>query len=520
MIAMRKALAELEQHTLTVSIVLSAIGALILVFLARYIDFHPDESIYYEAIPVSLRKDAGLFYNLYYSAFIDHIGGVTGARIASAFLGGGTLFFILLSVRKLGASIFWLGLISLVFILSYQAIFVFDRVRPEAAWWFLSSAMVYGLISIEKNVRWQSITFVVVIALLLPMNHQLSWFSCAFSAGYILMFTRLQVGIWSALLLTGALVSGALLNVAIRAVMISHDLGAAFHTILGSAGGGSLQNLSDYFHLVFVGSSIFLNDTAVYPNLYQVIGLEGSWVSHAFVQALFWLLMFILPFAAQNWRARYAVSFPLFAFLAFYLTGYYNPTYSAGFSLFAILAAIFLAVNGTIAMRKVVIGLCMISMLNGVSFLSTRVLNHGAASFFIVEQALSDLLDELPMVEKVALPERFLSLHIDRDFTVFSNFKNRLPEDLDLLIYDDYDHHMYHFVPDFKKVADEIIERAENMCLYKQFDYPVYLDDKLFPPLTRQEDSYKSNSQPGSWFFRNSVNYTIYVFQRCTQQDK
>jgi len=513
-------LAKLDRSAIGVSMALSVVSAWLLVLFSGYIDFHPDETIYYGAIPISMRNDAGLFYHLYYAFFSDNFGGVTGARTASAILGGGTLLFILLSLRKIGAGVVWLGLASIVFILSYQSIFVFDRVRPEAAWWFLSAAMVYGMISLEKKAYWYNYLFVTVIAFLLPMNHQLSWFASAFIGGYILIFTRIRVGALPAFLLVGAFVAGALLNAIIRALVVSHDLGEALQGMLGGASaGGGIQNFTEYFHLVFIGSSIFLNDTAAYPNLYQMLGLEGRWVSHAFFQALFWLLMFILPFGAKNWNVRYALAFPLFAFMAFYITGYYNPTYSAGFSMLALFMALFLAVNSKPVIRNVVIGLCMFSIFNGLSFITTRVVNHGEASFFKVEDKLSSLIDGVSGLKKIAVSERFLSLGEGRDFIFFTNFKDHIPQDLDLLIYDDYDYNMYKFVPNHAEMSEEIFERANSMCLREKFEYPVYLNDDLFSKIT-SEGPYRSDSVSGSWFFRNSVHYTIYVFKQCQSEER
>jgi len=500
--------------TIFLSVLLTIIGSAVFIFLANYIDFHPDESIYYDAIPISLRKDVGLFYSLYYTFFVDYLGGVRGARVASALLGGGSLFFILLSIRFIGGGIFWLGFTALAFILSYQSIFIFDRVRPEAAWWFLSTVMIYGLLAIEVKSSWFNAIIVMLVAITLPMNHQVSWFACLYSVGYILAFSRLKIGVIKSLVLVSSIALGVILNIIIRADILSIDPMPALATLLAGTGGGASQSIVDYFHLVFVGSPLFLNDTAVYPNLFGLIGFESRWATHAYIQTLFWLLMFALPFVAKSWRVRYAISFPLFAFILFYITGYYNPTYSAGFSLFSLLVAIFLAVNSSFRVKTIVILIGLFSILNGISFITTRILNHGEASFYIVEQKLKDILNERPTLQKVAVPERFLSLSRNKKFTRYSDFKDRLPKDLDLLVYDDYDYQMYGFVPNFSEVSEELIERAKSMCLLTQMKYPVYIGDKLFPA-QKQNEPYASDSKAGSWFFRNSVNYTIYVFEAC-----
>lgn len=513
MIFDKKSIVE-SKTTILLSLILATVGSAIFIYLAHYIDFHPDESIYYDAIPISMRKDVGLFYSLYYTFCVDYFGGVSGARVASAVLGGGSLFFILLSIRLIGAGAFWLCFISLIFILSYQSIFIFDRVRPEAAWWFLSTMMIYGLLAFEVKSSWLRAAFVMFVAILLPMNHQVSWFACLYSVGYILAFTRLKIGLVNSLVLVSSIALGVILNVIIRANILSVDPMPVLATLLAGTGGGIPQSIADYFHLVFVGSPLFLSDTAVYPNLYELIGLESRWATHAYIQTLFWLLMFALPFITKSWRVRYAISFPLFAFILFYITGYYNPTYSAGFSLFSLLAAIFLAVNSSSKVKGTLILIGLLSILNGMSFITTRVLNHGEASFYIVEQKLQDIIDKRPTLEKVALPERFLSLSRNKKFTRYSDFKDQLPEDLDLLIYDDYDFQMYTFVPNFAEVSEEIIERAESMCLFTQMKYPVYIGDKLFPTQKKREP-YVNETKAGSWFFRNSVSYTIYVFEAC-----
>lgn len=116
---------------------LGVVLALFYGYLSLHIDFHPDEAIYFDAIPLSVRNDAGAFYSAFYLLVTHWFAGPEGARLASAILGGAT-FLVLARIiglfRPLSASS--IIVLFAVFALSYQAIFVFVRVRPEAAWWF------------------------------------------------------------------------------------------------------------------------------------------------------------------------------------------------------------------------------------------------------------------------------------------------------------------------------------------------------------------------------------------------
>ena len=100
-------------------------------YLSLHIDFHPDEAIYFDAIPLRVRNDSGVFYSVFYQLVTHWFSGPEGARLASAILGGAT--FVALA-RTIGLfrplSAVRLVVLFAVFALSYQAIFVFIRVRP------------------------------------------------------------------------------------------------------------------------------------------------------------------------------------------------------------------------------------------------------------------------------------------------------------------------------------------------------------------------------------------------------
>lgn len=489
------------------------LGILLAIFLAMmsgHIDFHPDEAIYYEAIPVSLRNDSGAFYNLFYGLLQQLWAGPSGARIASAILGGLTFMFALKALAESSpVSATRALLLWLVFACSYQSIFVFVRVRPEAAWWCCAALAVFALARTERIGLARAWPLTALVALL-PMNHRLSWFACAFIVGYLIMFGHVRPRRSMAIAVAASLLAGAVLNVALRAWWLGLPLGPALVASLNSPS-SPRQPLQEFIALVFKGSPQFLNDTAHNPNLYSWLWPSRlGWLSHELVQNSLWALMIVLPFFGSTWKQRYFLSFPLFGFVAFWMSGYYNPTYSAGFSLFCVFALAGLALEHHGWRRRVTIAVCAITIVNGISFIATRVYNHGEASFFANERAIRQAAESLPPQSSIALPERYTSATSGLPLHLTVNYKTSVPADVDMLVTDSYDALMYHFVPDYDQQKLSLANQASKMCLHQRFDSSVYANDISF-----DHDPEKNREISGSWFFRNSASYTISIYLKC-----
>lgn len=502
--------------------VLSILLVLFYVFLSLHIDFHPDEAIYYDAIPYSTRNDSGFFYSSFYGVIWSFLSSPEGARVASAVLAGlSFLFLIKIFDIYFKRSIFKLFLVFLVFAISYQAIFVFIRVRPEAAWWFCSIFAVYAVSAFEQkrgqgDEIWLSILIMFIALVLIPMNHRLSWFSASFFAAYVALFYfKQENGLKIILLGWSAVLLGVVLNILLGALLSGVPVYQAFLSALNSPH-TDRSSFEGFLDLVFHGAPFFLNDTASEPNFFQMLFNDNArWLSHAFIQNTFWGLMIFLPLMGRNWKERYVFSFPLFAFFAFWFSGYYNPTYSAGFSLYVVISFLFIALSTSGWRRNVSLVVVLLSVVNGASFLFTRVLNHGEATYFQVEREIYSVATKLPPGSKVALPERYTPAVSGLKVVRIVDYKEKLPKELDLLVTDSYDRLMYNFVPDFKQKKLELQKYASKMCLIKKFELPVYLEDKLFGVSLQN-----AKNTAGSWFFRNSVGYEISLYSKCIKNDK
>ncbi len=491
---------------------LGLLTILLLWAFSGHIDLHPDEAIYFDAIPNSTRNDSGLFYSCFYSLFTHYVWGPAGARLASCVLGGATFVITAYIFRSIKAQgLIDLLILWLLYTISYQAIFVFDRVRPEAAWWFCSTLLLWAIMNVQVSRSKLGEGLMILAGLLLPMNHRLSWFPCAFFVGYALLFLRKDLGWRYAFNLCFALLAGALLNIAVRAWWADLSILGTFSGALSSPV-ATPQPLRDFIHLVFVGSPQFLNDTAQNNNSYDwFISGKPVLLSHHFVQNLFWLAMLVLPFLGKTWRQRYLFSFPLFAFFAFWRSGYYNPTYGAGFSLCCVLMLLAACAYMKPPQRWLLKSVLAVSIFNGISYIATRVENHQEANYFSSVAHLHAFVSAQPSLKKIVLPERFTPAIAGLSVSRFVTFKDDFPDDIDVLIIDDYDKLMYTFVPDFdKKKAD--LERAEKkMCLKETITLPVYQGDTLRTEL--QVD--KQAILTGSWFFRNSVRYRLNIYLKC-----
>lgn len=481
------------------------------IFLSSHIDFHPDEEIYFLGTVVNLRNDTGLVFNLFYnlSGFLNS---PELARVASAFIAAlGLLGFLLfLRQQKLLNSPFKVFLTAAVFIVSYQAIFVFVRVRPEASWWFLIPWICWALAAVERKDEIRRIVVLFCLLLVFPMNHRLVWFVCAFIGLYGVIFYLLRNRVKLFILLCLAMVLGVLLNLVIRGIICGNSFSLMMQVFLATMPGAKI-GFTDFFRLVFIDASFGLNDIAIYKNLFEnLFNSQSPLLSHSFIQTSLWLTMVFLPFCGRSLKEKFVLCFPLFVYLSFWLTGYYNPTYSAGFSLVCVLAWLYLYLSSRKRRKYLYLFFVVISLVNGASFITTRVLNHGEATYFPTYQKISEMLKSKGDGITVALPERFSHAgDVGANNKVYVDYKDKLPDNLDVLVMDSYDEKMYSFVPDHDDRLKEMRDRAGKMDLAFTYRLPVYQDDKYF-----NENWDELILLNGSWFFRNSCGYEIKVYYK------
>ncbi|MDR6192193.1 hypothetical protein QE372_004508 [Agrobacterium pusense] len=479
-------------------------------YASLHIDFHPDEAIYFDGIPFSTRKDTGIFYSLVYTSAQLIYSGPVGARFVSAIFGAGTYFFmmktILLVVGGNRSKVVLLG--TLVFICSYQAFFVFVRVRPEAAWWFCSAIAVYGLARLRVSFDRISLSLVSGAVAILPMNHRLSWFACIFIGLYIVFYVFRDNGLRTAATLLIAMASGVLLNAAIPALILHLPV---FQTIVdnfeNASPGIERYGAFQFFEYVFSGTPDFLNDFAKNPNLYQMAGLGFERANHSVVQIVPWMLSPILLIFSRSWRQFFSFLIPVLFYFLFWKLNYFNPTYSAGISLFVVCLCLYLCLDfkGPALGRIFSAFILMLSFVNGMSFLTTRVFNHGEATYFGVEEEIRSYIADMDF-KPIAIPERYLPVSQNWVQRPIVTFKQPLTPDLEILVLDEGDVEMYRFVPDYRQRIEEIEAFKRSMCLKRVIKGTVYDDDDLFEP----------NRLNGSWFFRNSVSTNISIYERCS----
>lgn len=491
----------------------------ILLYLAVWrIDFHPDEAIYLAGVPFNLGNDTGLFYHIPYLLFSDGNPTPETGRLVS--LGFGIC--VILAISNCFRAWFplhqrWIGAVAaLTITISYQAFFLFLRVRPEISWVALSAVAIFLLTKLEITGKPIYRYGFLLALLLLPMNHRLSWFSCAFLGGYLVLFDTKKLGIRYIVYAGSAVVLGAFLNVIIRAKIVGANVLTAFGVFIHSPSADVKPSFLAFTKLVFYGSALALNDTAVNSNWFNWISKlpNNPWLSHYLIQNTLWMVMFILPFMGASWRSRYTLTFPLFAYIAFFVSGYFNPTYSVIFTLYCVVGALYLAFERQDWCRYIAVCIVAISFINGLSFLSTRVFNHQQATFFQVEPALRNFVKQLPPNTSLAYPERFTSIAKDYKGKKYVLFKDTLPDNLNYMILDDFDFSMYQFVDDYKSKARAIKHKLHTMCELKDYHLPVYQGDQLLPQDREMKDTVEE-SRTGSWFFRNSATYTLKVMGKC-----
>lgn len=496
-------------------------GLVFLILLAAsfQIDFHPDEAIYLSHIPVNLEKDNGLVFHFsYYIASLCSSPPIA-ARLISLGFGMLMIYAVINSFNQFYPqynkmiTLF----LPLFIIVSYQAIFLILRVRPEISWVALSAIAFFMLIKIEQN---SSAIFkygFLAIIFLLPMNHQLSWFACAYLLGYLIIFKKYYpiIFIIAAIFFFTA---GVYLNIIIRANILNITTPPILEIFSG-------EHKAQFNFLFFaknlaLDSALSLNDYAEQVNFYNFI-LPSSIsknISHYLVQNTLWLsTMLILPFLGTTWKMRYALAFPLFAYISFFASNYYNATYSAIFSLYCTLCVVYLTIKHEGIKKYFCIFILFISFINGLSFLATRIFNHGQATFFGTEQTLTALVATFPQNTSIAYPERYTSIATNHSGKKYVIFKDPLPENLDYLILDDYDLTMYHFVDNFEGKVTHLKKMLSTMCPIKTISMPIYSHEKLDPAQSNYSDNAIYFKRKGSWFFRNSAAYSIKVMMRCEQ---
>jgi hypothetical protein len=154
----------------------------------------------------------------------------------------------------------------------------------------------------------------------------------------------------------------------------------------------------------------------------------------------------------------------------------------------------------------------LISTINGFSFISTRILNHGKATIYNTMNIIKNSI-KFTDSKLISMPERYLTAidkYANKDIIVNSIGVESLP--VDMLIYDDYDDKSFLFYNSkFRSLRMKMREFASiNMCLDTMIEELVYKMDNLYGN-TLDVALHKL----GSVFFRNSIASRIFIFTKC-----
>lgn len=502
---------------------MTAIGSVIMALALPRIDFHADEAIYLSEVPVNTRgcyknyvnkrNSTGLLFNAAYLSIGLGSPSPLSARWTSMLFGCLLIFSATRVVQLLIPSRATLLaiLIPISIVVSYQGIFTILRVRPEISWIAVTSLACWCLAELRQR---ESLLFrglLLISLVVLPMNHLLSLFSAFFLSLYIMLFGRVRLGTVFCSIAVGGLGLGMILNQAIRSWIAQGEF--RLLPALSGATGGERPEIDDFLRDVFWRGPQFLNDVAANENLWtQIIPWEMDVaLSHCLVATVIWLIALPLPLIMRSWESRFVASIPLVTLVLFYASGYFNPTYSPILTLYGVIVYGFVVVDPySWQGKRLVAGLILaVSIANGGSFLATRVFNHGPASFFEVESRLRTQIAELPPDTEIAVAERFRSVVGDRRSTHIL-FKDKLPENVKIVVLDNYDFEMYRFVRDYDDRRREISNFIRRAVRLDEATHPVYSGDLIFPQTSQNTPLVAFQ---GSWFFRNSVDYTVSVFE-------
>lgn len=511
----------LQPYTRRVTFFALLASAIILAFALPRIDFHADEAIYLHGVPINLSNDSGLVFHLTYLATALGVPTPTSTRWTSLMFGLVLIFAVTRTLQVLipQRSRMLAVVVPMSIVISYQGVFSILRVRPEISWITVTSVCCWCLAELNAKDRLSFRILLIMALTALPMNHMLSWFSCLFLAIYLVAFASKRLGIAMTLGCLAAMGSGVLLNSIVRSWIVQGDI--AWFPTLGSPGGAAKPKLREFIWNVFWNSPNFLNDSAANGNLWSTlfpVSISPA-ISHCLVATTLWACVLPLPLLMRTWESRYVASIPALTLGLFYGSGYFNPTYAPLLVLYGVLLSLFLAFTlekGRLAKvgRGYAFVLLLVSVLNGSSFLTTRIFDHGSATFFEVESLIRSEVATMPKGSVIAVAERFQSVVQNKEVKKYILFKDELPENVDLVVLDHYDFDMYRFVPDYEPKRAAIEKLLATTPSKSELDRQVYKRERL-----RQDvkENQSIAALQGSWFFRNSVAYRVSLLRPSKQ---
>lgn len=156
----------------------------------------------------------------------------------------------------------------------------------------------------------------------------------------------------------------------------------------------------------------------------------------------------------------------------------------------------------------IAVGILVITLLNGASFLTTRIFRHGPATYFAVEERLREEVSKYPPGSKIAVAERFQPAVDAAKYERYILFKDSLPEDLDCVLLDNYDFEMYRFIPVYDELREQIDRYADNYEIADTVRTSTYYDEPVFE---EAKADHPDKTVQGAWFFRHSITFRVSV---------
>lgn len=421
------------------SILLFILIIVSLFFISNKIDFHPDEAIYFNFIPINIRSDNGLSYNLFYSLFLFVYPETIAARWASCVLGAiswTSFFLIMMNFFPNREKVTFI--VSYLCALSVPSLFVFVRVRPEAMWICMTFVIVKLLLDWEKN-RDNQFVFGGLIFLLsfLPCNHKLSLFPLLFILLYLFLklFDKRYWAFYGILFLA-PFIGLVFFHFIARALLTEASVLEVFSQFLNSAKQefGPLDLINGYF----LGLS-WIGDKFGTQSWMSLIGLKYS---HFEAIGFLWLLSSLLIFGARNKVELGILCFPAFSFVVMILASYVNVTYIFTFTIFALAGSVYLALKTQINLAKTIgLSIALLFFCISLSFLNTRILSHGEANFWTIERGIISEIEQ-KKYNSVAVPERYSTIKRFVKSQVFNLHKSN-PSNVDAMYFDSLDFCLY-----------------------------------------------------------------------------
>ncbi len=384
----------------------------LVIFGIRKFDFHPDESIYLSLSRLSTWSASGFVFTDLYSWTLSTRNPALYARLVSAVCGlTAAIFAIKLFKDKhspdSNASSFARSFLPFCLLIPFWITML--RVRPEAS--ILTLFIIILFLTTRKKTRSNTLLLFALSALLVN-NHSISLIVAALLCLYLAINRKSKT--YLPYLVFGTLL-GLFLNGPVRFSLVNGrwnslldiQIFGADNSLIPISTGVEKSSLTQILNLMFRGGPFYISDQVGLPSIWKLLFghlfVEGSEyqnsLNHIVISSIA-PLIYLLWTALKGTKVFMIATAPYFIF---FLLGYFNPTYSS----FIFLISFFLSYtlhldNEANSKQKNVVSYTILSvffvvtMLNSISFVTTRLIPYGSASYFKMEPYIYDQINNNP----------------------------------------------------------------------------------------------------------------------------